>query len=204
MLVSAQIWSRAIRAGPAPSVAFARSSWCLTRALRRVPPAHSLSLGAGAGSAEPGRQWEGNPPSPSPGRGEFPHRLGEMFVPTKSGLRPPAAPLPRGEGGGRCEAAGPRFLPPGREGPGQGRAEPRPGAPPAPPGLQGSPGKGAAGPKGSWWGLKSPSCLRGCGERKCTTASVLERKHDKVTSFRVESTCHENTSVCICAGCFCW
>lgn len=109
---------RALKPWASPTPAAVGS---LTRALRRVPPGHSLSLGAGSGSAEPGRQWEGNPPSPSPGRGEFPHRHGEMFVPTKSGLGAVCSPPSPGRGRGAVRGRV-SSRPAGREGPGQGRA----------------------------------------------------------------------------------
>lgn len=136
MPLSVQLWRPASRAGLAPTPVFTRSSWCLTRALRPLPPGHSLSLGAGAGSAEPGRQWEGNPPSPSPGRGGIPHRPGEMFVPTKSGLRAVCSPPSPGRGRGMVRGRGAAF-PPAR--PGRARARTSgsggSGAGPAPLGL---------------------------------------------------------------------
>lgn len=127
MLVSTQVWRPASPSWSAPILAFfclefdrshepLRGRGGALRCRREAEPPAPRS--PHRGRAEP-RQTMGRKshPPPAPGSGGFPHRRGEMFVRTKSGLRalsssPP--PLPRGEGWGRCEAAGPvrRSLPP--------------------------------------------------------------------------------------------
>lgn len=140
------------RAGLAPSPAFTRTSWCLTRALRRVPPGPSLSLAAGPGAPSPADNGKEIPPPPAPAAARFLIGTGKCLFQQKAGWGPPAAPLSRGEGGGRCEAAGPHFLPPGREGP--GKDQPGPGL----------------------WAGTGPSRARGSvGERVCWSKRLMVR-----------------------------
>lgn len=174
MLVSVQLCRPAGRAGLAPAPAFTRSRW----ALRRVPPGHSLSLGAGAGSAEPGRQWEGNPPLPQP----RPRRVsssarGNVCSNKKRAqgcLRPP---FPRARAGGGARPRGRVSSRPAGKGSGKDEQEP---------GLWGSTGtsraavarlgKGFAGPKGLWWGLKSPALLTWLWGEKTHHCVIVRKK----------------------------
>lgn len=123
MLVSVQLCRPAGRAGLAPAPAFTRSRW-VSNPSPAAGPSRPFTFTGSGGRERRARQTMGrkSPPPPASAAASFLIGTGKCLFQQKAGSGLSAAPLPRGEGGGRCEAAGPRFLPPGREGLGQGRA----------------------------------------------------------------------------------
>lgn len=101
-------------------------------------PSRPFTFTGSRGRERRARQTMGRKsPSPSSGRGGFPHRHGEMFVPTKSGLRAVSSPPSPGRGRGAVRGRGAAF-PPARPGRALARTSGSrgSGAGPAPLGLQ--------------------------------------------------------------------
>lgn len=113
MLVNIQVWSPASCPWIASSLAFPCTWLSVQFEPFRGPPS-APDFTQHRRWERRGRQTMGRKSHPPPALGSSgsPHRQRGMFVKTKSGVWAGSAPLPRGEGRGRCAAEGllRRFL----------------------------------------------------------------------------------------------